>query len=593
MSISEPRSDVNVRRRHGGSCLMQLSGLIFAPRQLMLAFVLVILSGQSIAEPAAKTSPLSLDPQEQAWLKSHPVIRIAPDPGFAPVEWFNQSGDYQGMTSDYIRILEKELGIRFKVVRVKNWKTILDMVRDGKVDMLTAIARTPQREAYLSFSQPYITIQGAIISNQDLSQLRSLDDLKGYKVAVVEGYLWDDVLTSLTDKFTIDRFHDLRTALDSTSRGVTDVTVSALDSGHFVIRNEGFVDLKVVTTLPQKIELGFGVRKDWPQLVSVLNKGLASINPALRTTIHDKWIPEDTSHFWNNPIYRYTALAILGLLLLGISVTAVWNRMLNARVQQRTRELKSAQAQLIQAEKLESIGRLAAGVAHEVKNPLAIIQMGADYLSQEMSANETTSAVINDIDDAVRRADTVIKGLLDFSRDKELQLKPGNLNEIIGRSLELVNHEMRQRNIEVKSDLAGNLPAINLDDNKLQQVLINLFMNSAQAMKQDGELVVSSCMKTLASKTDLAHDHENRFKPGDRVLWLEVADTGPGIREQDRARIFDPFYTTKPVGEGTGLGLSVSRNIINLHHGAIDIQNRPGGGASVVIMFKLNAGDNK
>jgi signal transduction histidine kinase len=228
-----------------------------------------------------------------------------------------------------------------------------------------------------------------------------------------------------------------------------------------------------------------------------------------------------------------------------------------------------------------------------VKNPLAIIQMGADYLSQEMSANETTSAVINDIDDAVRRADTVIKGLLDFSRDKELQLKPGNLNEIIGRSLELVNHEMRQRNIEVKSDLAGNLPAINLDDNKLQQVLINLFINSAQAMKQDGELVVSSCMKTLASKTDLAHDHENRFKPGDRVLWLEVADTGPGIREQDRARIFDPFYTTKPVGEGTGLGLSVSRNIINLHHGAIDIQNRPGGGASVVIMFKLNAGDNK
>ena len=77
------------------------------------------------------------------------------------------------------------------------------------------------------------------------------------------------------------------------------------------------------------------------------------------------------------------------------------------------------------------------------------------------------------------------------------------------------------------------------------------------------------------------------------MLWLEVADSGPGIREQDRARIFDPFYTTKPVGEGTGLGLSVSRNIINLHQGSIDIRNRPEGGASVVMMFKLNSGDNE
>lgn len=571
---------------------MRLSERIKTLGNLVMLLVLVILSGQSVAEPVAKASSVLLDPQEQAWLKAHPVIRIAPDPGFAPVEWFNQNGDYQGMTSDYLRILEKKLGVRFEIIKVRNWQTILDMVRDGQVDMLTAVARTPQREAYLLFSKPYITIQGAIISNQGLSPIHSLGDLNGYKVAVVEGYLWDDELTPHADKIAINRFHDLRTALDSTSRGVTDVTVSALDSGQFVIRNEGFVDLKVVTTLPQKIELGFGVRKDWPQLVSVLNKGLASINPALRTTIHDKWIPEDTSHFWNNPIYRYTALALLGLLLLGISVTVIWNRMLNARVRQRTRELQAAQRQLIQAEKLESIGRLAAGVAHEVKNPLAIIQMGADYLSQEMPADETTAEVITDIDDAVKRADTVIKGLLDFSRDKELQLKPGNLNNIVERALHLVGHEMRQRNIEVQSELAVELPDIDLDENKLQQVLINLFMNAAHAMVRDGKLVISSCIRTLTSKSDLAHDHENRFKPGERVLWLEVADTGPGIREQDRAQIFDPFYTTKPVGEGTGLGLSVSRNIINLHHGSIDIRNRPEGGASVIILFKLKAGDN-
>jgi signal transduction histidine kinase len=192
--------------------------------------------------------------------------------------------------------------------------------------------------------------------------------------------------------------------------------------------------------------------------------------------------------------------------------------------------------------------------------------------------------------DAVRRADVVVKGLLDFSRDKELRLVAGNINEVIASSLHLVAHEMRQRNIEVSSNLADDIPAINLDANKMQQVFINLFMNSAHAIEREGELIVTSCLRTLESNSDLVYDHENRFKLGEKVLWLEVEDTGTGIIDEARVKIFDPFYTTKPVGEGTGLGLSVSRNIINLHEGSIDLHNRKQGGASVVMMLKLSGG---
>ena len=266
------------------------------------------------------------------------------------------------------------------------------------------------------------------------------------------------------------------------------------------------------------------------------------------------------------------------------------NRALEHKVEARTRELKDAQKQLIQAEKMESIGRLAAGVAHEVKNPLAIIQMGADFLSQVIPADETINEVIKDINDAVRRADNVIKGLLDFSRDKELQLVGGNINEVIEGSLHLVAHEMRQRNIEVRTELAEELPAINLDANKIQQVLINLFMNSAHAIERKGQLSVTSCLKVLDSSADLAYDHENLFKLGEKVLWVEVEDTGVGIADEAGVKIFEPFYTTKPVGEGTGLGLSVSQNIIKLHKGSIDIHNRKQGGAAVVMMFKLSGG---
>jgi two-component system NtrC family sensor kinase len=150
----------------------------------------------------------------------------------------------------------------------------------------------------------------------------------------------------------------------------------------------------------------------------------------------------------------------------------------------------------------------------------------------------------------------------------------------------MVSHEMQQRSIEVKTDLADNLADIALDENKLQQVFINLFMNSAHAMQQNGEIIVSSRFKTLAVQSDLDRDREHQFKIGETVQVVEVADTGPGINDEDRNKIFDPFYTTKPVGEGTGLGLSVTRNIVNLHEGSIDICNRKNGGASVLMMFK-------
>ena len=565
----------------------------FRLAKFYLALVIMALTSHAVSAPATTEPSVILDQQEQAWLKTHPVIRIAPDPDFAPVGWFNKVGNYQGMNSNYIGLLENKLGIVFEVVRARDWQSVLDMARREEVDIVTPIARTSQREAYLLFSNTYINMKGVIVSNKDLPQVHSLADLKGYKVAVVEGYLWDDELTPFQDVIDIDRFHDLQTALISTSRGVTDVTVSALDSIRFESRKEGILNLKVVAELQKEINLNFGVRKDWPQLVSILNKSLASISPSERTAIREQWVGLNTSRFWENPVYKYTALAVLGFLLLLVVAVTIWNRMLNARVRQRTQALKNAQMQLIQAEKLESIGRLAAGVAHEVKNPLAIIQMGADYLSQEMPTDEITREVINDIDDAVRRADTVVKGLLDFSHDEELGLKQGNINQAIESSLHLVDHEMRQRNIEVILNLAENVPDINLDANKLQQVLINLFMNSAHAMEREGKLFVSSCLRTLDARSDLAGDHENRFNLGDTVLWVEIEDTGTGVKEADKAKIFDPFYTTKPVGEGTGLGLSVSQNIINLHKGTINIRNRKEGGASVVIMFKVKVGDNE
>jgi len=250
------------------------------------------------------------------------------------------------------------------------------------------------------------------------------------------------------------------------------------------------------------------------------------------------------------------------------------------------RELQAAQARLIQAAKLESVGRLAAGVAHEVKNPLAVMQMGVEFLQREIE-NPESKEVLADMDNAVHRADGVIKGLLDFSREKRLDLQNGDLNEILRSSLQMVRHELKKRGIRVEQHLNNELPAIPLDVDKLRQVFINLAINAAHAMDKDGILTVTTDLRRLTDGSGLERDHAHRFNSGDTALWVELADTGPGLSDEQQQRIFDPFFTTKEVGEGTGLGLSVSRNIVELHHGSIDIRNRPEGGASAVLLFKL------
>ena len=558
-------------------------------KTIYLLLTLILLSHLP-GEISANDNAVNLTTEEQQWLKAHPEIRIAPDPDFEPFEWVTLDGAYKGMAADYLRLVEQRLGIKFTLVHNKDWSQVMDMARARQVDVIPALARSPQREQYLLFTTPYISAKGVIVTGKSYENIQ---ELEGKKIAVVTDYVWDDWITY--NKFHVRLYRVERTldGLELAALGGVDAMVSDIASVTYLIRKHGLSNLRIVKDegVDRNLELSFAVRNDWPELQIIIEKALASLTFEEKEAIRAKWLTLEAPGLWRNPVFWYSTLGAVAALLLLLTATVIWNRMLKQRVELRTRELQDANMKLMQAEKMESIGRLAAGVAHEVKNPLAIIQMGADFLSQEMAKDEITGGVIKDIDEAVHRADTVIRGLLDFSRDKKLELTTGSINEVIECSLQLVGHEMRQRQIEVRTNLTDNLPSLQLDTNKLQQVFINLFMNAAHAIEREGILEVTSRLKTLTNVADLSRDSENHFKLGETVLWIEVKDNGPGIIQENSSKVFDPFYTTKPVGEGTGLGLSVSRNIINLHHGSIDIQNRREGGASVVIMFQLNRGE--
>ena len=243
---------------------------------------------------------------------------------------------------------------------------------------------------------------------------------------------------------------------------------------------------------------------------------------------------------------------------------------------------KSAQLQLVQAAKLESIGRLAAGVAHEVKNPLAVILFAVDYLAESIpNPDGNMQVALTDAREAVGRADSVIRGLLDFSTATDLSPSEQDVNKLVRRSIQLVRHSLTKSHVFAVEEMEEGLPNAMLDRNKIEQVFVNLMINAIDAMPSGGTLIVRTRRDRMTVMgSDVGVRKTDRFQVGQSVIVVEVEDTGTGIDETARPRLFDPFFTTKPPGKGTGLGLAVCKTIVALHGGTIRIGNKEGGGGA-------------
>jgi two-component system NtrC family sensor kinase len=237
-------------------------------------------------------------------------------------------------------------------------------------------------------------------------------------------------------------------------------------------------------------------------------------------------------------------------------------------------ELEATQHQLVQAEKIASLGRMAAGVAHEINNPLAGILIYAELLAREVEQDTPIRENVEIIINQTMRCQQIVNRLLDFSRQSLGQKRLFDVNEVLRACVDLVSHQAFFHNIKIEQDLDPGVPQIIGDPGQLQQVFTNLLLNSADAMGGSGMITITS----------------RPAWPGNGVV-LQFTDTGCGIPPEIRDKIFEPFFTTKPPGKGTGLGLSIVYGVIQRHGGSIEAYSPPGGGTIFTVTLPLESED--
>jgi len=251
-------------------------------------------------------------------------------------------------------------------------------------------------------------------------------------------------------------------------------------------------------------------------------------------------------------------------------LTNTFNLMASSLKERDERLKEYAQQQIMKSERLATLGQLAAGVAHEINNPLGAVLMYTHLSLEEMEAEDPHRKNLEKAVGEAARCKDIVKGLLDFARQTEPKVEELDANEILERTLSLVENQALFQNVRITKALSDYLPKIMIDGNQIQQVFTNIILNAAEAIEGEGELSVTTRMAT---------DGES--------IEIEITDTGCGISKESLEKIFDPFFTTKEVGRGTGLGLAVSFGIVARHKGTINVKSEQGKGTTFIIRLPI------
>ncbi len=259
---------------------------------------------------------LELTPEEQAWIANHPVIRVGVDPAWPPYEFMDEQGKHQGMSADYLALLSQKIGVKFQIAPAQPWSDTQQQLEQKQLDFTPSIVSTPKRDQFLNFSQPYISFPVVILTRSDEAFIGQLEDLSGKRVGVEADYYADEILQQNYPTIQRVRYPYLRDLLSALALGQVDYVLTNYASASYAVQQLHMTGLKLAAVTQYQSPLSMGVRKDWPEFVSILNKALNELTPEQHQRIRQHWLGIKKENIYIRDIWRLHPDIILLLLMI-------------------------------------------------------------------------------------------------------------------------------------------------------------------------------------------------------------------------------------------------------------------------------------
>ena len=536
-----------------------------------------------------KTPIIPLTEKEKNWIREHRTIRLGVDPEFSPFEFVGEEGNYKGIASDYVSLLNKRLGLNMQIEKGLSWKAVMDKALKGDIDILPCVDITAQRRLYFNYTKPYLSFYRVIITRIDMPFLSGLDDLKDMRVGVQansshEGYLKEHTLIHPIS------FKTLKASLLALSDGTVDALVGNVASSTYWIRKLNLTNLKVAASVsPSTHNLHMAVRKDWPELVGILNKGLISISEKEKEDIHTRWVNVDYTPGMTPRQVRKIVLRTIGGGLIILALFMVWNYGLKREIRVRKtyeEALTVANLRLQELDRLKSM--FIASMSHELRTPLnSIIGFSSIVLNEWVGPlNDEQKENLETILRSGKHLLALINDVIDVSKIEagkmDIYIENFDLADLICEATTMFSKDIEAKSIHLEVNTIHGM--IHTDRRRLLQCIVNLVGNAVKYTLQGSiTLDVKKVDENNASENECDPEH-----PQTAFVEIRVTDTGIGISEQDLKRLFLPFIRLespiKSTVKGTGLGLYLTKKIVtDILKGTITISSIHGKGSQVFL----------
>jgi signal transduction histidine kinase/DNA-binding response OmpR family regulator len=519
----------------------------------------------ALSEQAPPPGHAELTWREKAWLAKHQIIRVGAETNYPPYEFKDSDGRFTGIIADYLDFIKHRVDAQFQVSQLRDFATVEEKLRKRELDVILALAPSTEREQFLIFTKPYLHYVNVIVTRDNYGFVSSLRDFQENRVAVVEGHSSKQLAARVYPNYNVASYPDLLDGLMAVSTGKVDGLVDDIFPIVYMIRQRRINNLKIATAVDKSLQpLGFavGVRKDWPELASILDKVLAGIGHEQEREISQKWL---SVRYENKVDYRaiWTSVIVFSVILLA---AILWIRQLSTQ----RRALMSARAEAEAAARAKD--HFLANMSHELRTPLHAILGYADLVREGKLAEPARREALATIARSGQHLLSLINDVLDLSRIRsghlELVPAPVHLRALFEEIAAMVRVDAQQKGLEFFLHASAELPAlVKVDGRRLRQIVLNLLGNAIK-FTETGSV-------TLAVEATPLDDEQVE-------LHVSVQDTGIGIAPKDLARIFAPFEQAEEGQRresGAGLGLAISRELANAMNGRIEVESRPGGGS--------------